>query len=133
MSSSLQQPAAAKVPKLTRTELDALIRKREAANEARKLMDRESAAFAKTVGEYDRQLEAILEAETEGEKEQQLTLKSFILSFIWVKPAPMAVAFKALSKLTPEAKATITAECGDKKKLDIQWRDAPPPAAKAAA
>jgi hypothetical protein len=125
---TLRQPAAAKVPKRTRTEWDEFIRRRETLNEERKRLDRESSALAKTVGEMDAELEAWLDAETAGQPEQQLTMKSFILSFVWQAPSAMAMAFKAFGKLTSGEKAAIKSECGEKRKLAIQWRDAPPPA-----
>lgn len=133
MESTLRIPVSAKFNKRPRGEWDTLIRRRETLNEERKRLDRESDAMAKDVAELDAELLAFVESETAGEKQQRVTLKSFILSILWQKPSAMAVAFKAYGRLSKDDKAALAVECGERQKLDIQWRDAPPPADAAAA
>jgi len=131
--STLRMPAAAKLPKRTRAQWDELIRERETLDAQRKAHNREADALAKTICEIDRELVAFLEGETAGKPEQQLTLKNFILSFVWKKPIAITLAFAAYRKLSKPEKVEIAAEVGDKRCLEIQWRNAPPAASAAAA
>jgi len=124
MAKTLKKPAAA--AKLTRADWDEIIRQRESLDANRKRLDRESAEIKKQVDELDEQLIAFVEAEAGDIKAQQVTLKSFILSIVWQKPAAITVAFKAYKRLTTDEKAELAAEVGDKKKLYIHWREAPP-------
>lgn len=126
MAKTLRKPAPP--AKRTRADWDEIIRRRESLNADRKRLDRESADIKKQVDELDEQIVAFVEDETEGEKEQKLTLKGFILSIVWQKPAAITVAFKAYARLTKDEKTELAAEIGDKKKLDIHWREAPPEA-----
>lgn len=118
-------------PRRSRAEWDEVIRRRETLDAERRRLNREADDLKKQVDELDADLLAFVESQADGQREQRVTLKSFILSIVWQKPAAMAVAFKAYGRLSREEKSALAAEVGDKKKLDIQWRDERPPAAAA--
>jgi hypothetical protein len=128
---TLKKPAAA--PRRSRGEWDELIRLRESLNDQRLAAGREAERLKGQVDELDAELMAFVEREAAAEREQRVTLKSFILSIVWVKPAAISLAFKAYGKLSKDEKAELAEEVGEKKKLDIQWRDERPGTPAAAA
>ncbi len=96
--STLKKPQSAKVPTRSRAEWDDLIRRREALDAQRKAANREAERLAGLIAPLDEELTAWLEKETADGREQSLSLKAFVLSFVWHKPAAMAVATAVSSR-----------------------------------
>lgn len=122
---SLRKPPAAKTtaPKLSRTDLDLLIRQRQELNERRLALDRESAGLGKQVSDIDKQLLAIVDAEAVG-PDRSITLKCWRLSIVQV-----AASVSWLSEFTKrcgqELVNELKAACGTRDKLSIESREKP--------
>lgn len=133
MSKSLRIAAPVPPPKLTRTELDELVRRRETLDEERKRLGREAAELTKQVGAIDKDLKAIVDAERKG-PERTITLKNFVLSIVQVAKS---VAWKSeFTKLAGDERVQeLEAAAGTRDQFEIHWRAGPssaPSASKAA-
>jgi hypothetical protein len=121
MRNSIKKPAAAPPPKLSRTELDALVRQREALNVERLALDRQSADLKKRLGAIDQQLVAIVDAEATG-GERKLSIKSFVLSIV---QRARSVSWKSefVQRHPAELVAQLEAAAGSYDRLEIVSRE----------
>lgn len=123
MDSTLRQPVAARLPRRTNAEWDAVVRGREVLDEQRKRLQREADALAREIARIDAELELFLESKTEGQKEHVFALPHFVLSFVWKPASAMAVAFAALRRLAADEKRQLESSLPPSRKLEIQHRD----------
>ena len=128
MTRTIAKPASAPLPRRSRTEWDAVIRRRETLNEERLRLNREADDLEKEVAAIDDELVQLIESET-TEKSRVLGLANFILKIIWRAPSANAAAFAVLKRFTAEHGAEEVQRIKDslprKAKVDITWKTDP--------
>lgn len=122
MENTLRRPLAARPPRRSRDEWDAIIDARQTLDDQRRRLEREAAALARQIESIDAELESFLELETAGKTEQVLPLRRFVLSFVWKPASAMAVAFAALRRLSSEEKQQLESSLPPKRVLVVQTR-----------
>jgi len=123
-TASLKQPDQAP-PKRSRTEWDAYLRRREDLDEERKRLGRDAAALGKLIGEMDRELMALVDAEAGSER--SITLKHFRLSIVQVKKS-VSWLTEFTKRLGKELAEELKDNVGTRDSLVIESREKPPAA-----